>query len=88
MGSSGLLAESARRLRVLALLYAFIFFMAGSFPDLVFAEGRAHMFGDPANWVPGAVSITVALLVAAVTLIPRVPLAVVMNTGLAGFHAV
>jgi hypothetical protein len=81
--SPELLAESARRLRVLALLYAFIFFMAGSFPDILFAEGRAHLFGDPTHWVPGAVSITVALLVAGVTLIPRVPLPIVMNTGLA-----
>ena len=81
--SPELLAESATRLRVLALLYAFVFFMAGSFPDILFAEGRAHMFGDPAHWVPGAVSIAVALLVAGVTLIPRVPLAAVMNIGLA-----
>jgi hypothetical protein len=81
--SPELLAESARRLRVLTLLYAFVFFMAGSFPAILFAEDRARMFGDPANWVPGAVSIAVALLVWGVTLSSRVPLPVVLNIGLA-----
>ncbi len=42
-----LLSQSVRRLRVLALLYAFIFFMAGFFPSLLVAEDRAHMLGEP-----------------------------------------
>ena len=85
--SPELLGQSLRRLRVLVLLYAFIFFMAGFFPGLLFEEDRARLFGDPANWVPGVVSIAVALLVWAFTLVRRVPLAVMMTVGL-GFEVV
>jgi serine/threonine-protein kinase len=80
--SPELLGQSLRRLRVLVVLYAFIFFMAGFFPALLFAEDRAHLLADPANWVPGVVSITVALLVWAFTLSRRVPLTVMMTVGL------
>ncbi len=83
--STELLSQSARRLRVLALLYAFTFFMAAFFPALLFAQDRARLFQDPANWVPGVVSIAVALLVCGFTLSTRVPLPVVMNVGL-GFE--
>jgi len=83
--SPELLRQSARRLRVLALLYAFTFFMAAFFPALLFAEDRARTFQDPANWVPGVVSIALALLVCGFTLSTRVPLPVVMNVGL-GFE--
>jgi len=83
--SPELLRQSARRLRVLALLYAFTFFMAAFFPALLFAQDRARMFQDPANWVPGVVSIALALLVCGFTLSTRVPLPVVMNVGL-GFE--
>src|SRR5688572_12096842 len=38
------LAQSARRLRILALLYAFVFFMVGYFPALLFSADRAHLF--------------------------------------------
>jgi len=37
-----LLSQSAARLRVLALLYAFVFFMAGIFPALVLPSERAR----------------------------------------------
>ena len=36
-----LLGQSAARLRILALLYAFVFFMAGVFPALLFPADRA-----------------------------------------------
>ena len=81
--SSELLVQAALRLRVLALLYAFTFFMAGFFPALLSADDRARLFQEPANWVPGVVSIAVALLVYAFTLSARVPLSVVMTVGLA-----
>jgi hypothetical protein len=42
------LAQSARRLRILALLYAFVFFMAGYFPVL-FPAGK----GAPLPACPG-----------------------------------
>ena len=80
--SPELLGQSVRRLRALVLLYAFIFFMAGFFPALLFADDRARLVQDPANWAPGVVSITLALLVWAFTLNRRVPLSLVMTVGL------
>src|SRR5213083_2229391 len=41
-----LLSQSAGRLRVLALLYAFVFFMAGIFPTLLFPADRARSAGN------------------------------------------
>jgi serine/threonine-protein kinase len=81
--SDDILSQSVRRLRILALLYAFTFFMAGFFPNLLFPGDRARMLSDPANWVPGVVAIALALVVAAFTLSRRVPLPVLMNVGLA-----
>jgi len=78
-----LLTQSVRRLRVLALLYAFTFFMAGFLPSLLIAEERAHFFQESMHWVPGVVSIAMALLVAAFTLMKDVPLTRVLNIGLA-----
>jgi serine/threonine-protein kinase len=78
-----LLAQSSRRLRTLALLYAFTFFMAAFLPSLLFEREREFMFGDPANWLPGVVSIAVALAVCGLTLTSRVRPEVVLNVGLA-----
>ena len=77
-----LLSQSVRRLRVLALLYAFIFFMAGFFPSLLVAEDRAHMLEHPVHWVPGVASIALALLVAAFTRLPSVSPPTVLNVAL------
>jgi serine/threonine-protein kinase len=77
-----LLSQSARRLRILALLYAFTFFMAGFFPNLFSAEQRAAFFATPEHWVPGVISIAVALTVWALAWSARVPLHTVMNVGL------
>ena len=85
--SPDLLGQSVSRLRVLVLLYAFIFFMAAFFTSLLFAGDRARVFQEPVNWVPGVVSIAVALLVWAFTLSSRVPLSTVMSVGL-GFEVV
>src|SRR5690348_5850207 len=62
-----LLSQSARRLRILAVLYAFVFFMAGYFPALLSYEDRVRLFSSFVSWVPGAVSIAIALLIAALT---------------------
>jgi eukaryotic-like serine/threonine-protein kinase len=78
-----LLSQSAERLPVLALLYAFVFFMAGVFPSILFSDMRTRFFGSFLLWGPGAIGIGVALLVAAVTRSARLPLATVMNIGLA-----
>lgn len=80
---SDLLAQSAARLRVLALLYAFVFFMAGVFPMLLSRADRAQLVGSFMHWGPSAISIALALLVAAVIRSDRVPLSRVMNIGLA-----
>ncbi len=76
-----LLRQSAGRLRILALLYAFVFFMAGIFPALLF--DRSHFLGSFVQWGPGVIGIVVALLVAAVIRSDRLPLPTVMNLGLA-----
>src|SRR6266699_1844829 len=78
-----LLSQSAGRLRVLALLYAFVFFMAGIFPALLFKDERARFLGSFLQWGPGVIAIVVALLVAAVIGSARVPLPTAMNIGLA-----
>jgi serine/threonine-protein kinase len=78
-----LLRQSAGRLRVLALLYAFVFFMAGIFPALLFPDDRAHFLGSFLLWGPGVIGIVVGLLVAAVIRSPRLPPSTAMNIGLA-----
>jgi serine/threonine-protein kinase len=71
---------------VLALLYAFVFFMAAYFPALLSAGGRARL-ATFAAWGPGAISIGMAVVVAAVIGSGRVPLPTVMQIGL-GFEVV
>src|SRR5438093_9256080 len=78
-----LLSQSAGRLRVLALLYAFVFFMAGIFPALLFPSDRARFLGSFVQWDPGVIGIGVALLVATVIRSARLPLPAPMNIGLA-----
>src|SRR5882724_7770344 len=78
-----LLSQSAGRLRVLALLYAFVFFMAGIFPALVLPGERARFLGSVLQWGPSVLGIGVALLVAAVIRSARLPLPTAMNIGLA-----
>lgn len=78
-----LLSQSAARLRTLALLYAFVFFMAGFFPALLFPGDRARLFESFTMWGPGVIAIAGALLVAAVIQSARVPFPAVMNIGLA-----
>jgi serine/threonine-protein kinase len=80
--SPELLEESARRLRVLAFLYAFTFFMAGMLPNLVSAMERSHFLRETTHWVPGVASISLALVVAAVARSTRVSLTTVFNVGL------
>jgi serine/threonine protein kinase len=49
-----LLSQSAGRLRVLALLYAFVFFMAGIFPSLLFPSERARFHAQTPPTPPSA----------------------------------
>ena len=78
-----LLSQSAARLRILALLYAFVFFMAGIFPALLFPADRARFLGSFLQWGPSVIGIAVALCVAAVIRSARLPLSTAMNIGLA-----
>jgi serine/threonine-protein kinase len=77
-----LLAQSAKRLRTLALLYAFCFFMSDFLPVMLFAEAREYLFAAPLRWVPSAASIVVALLVAASTWSKRVGVGTALTLGL------
>ncbi len=76
------LAQSARRLRILALLYASIFFMSGFLPALLNPSERERFLSSFLNWGPGAIGIFIALLVAILTRIPQIPLKQIMNVGL------
>jgi hypothetical protein len=75
--------QSARRLRVLALLYAFVFFMADFFPMLFTEAGRHVVLENLGHWAPGALDIGIALVVAFLARHPRVPLRAVMAMGIA-----
>jgi serine/threonine-protein kinase len=77
-----LIVQSATRLRVLAFLYAFVFFMAGVFPMLLTPGDRVQLVGSFTQWGPSVISIVVALLVAAVIKTPRVSLPAVTTIGL------
>ena len=54
-----------QRVRVLALLYAAVFFLAGLFPPLLSASDRAILFSALVLWLPAVISIGAALVVAA-----------------------
>jgi serine/threonine-protein kinase len=68
---SDLLRQATTRLQVLAVLYAVVFFLADFFPSLIVSAARASLFSSPVAWLPGTISITVALFVAAVVTSPR-----------------
>ncbi|HEV8355850.1 MAG TPA: serine/threonine-protein kinase [Gemmatimonadales bacterium] len=82
-----LLRESVRRLRVLAPLYAVIFFMAGVVPALVMADERVRFLHNPLLWAPAMLGIGTALLVAALIRRPGLPPATALNLGV-GFEIV
>ncbi len=76
-----LLRDSARRLRVIALIYAAGFLLAEVAVVLFDPVQRvqyAHFYG----WGPGAISIAVALAVAVLAGSKRIPPAALMNVGL------
>jgi hypothetical protein len=74
-----LLVQSAERLRVLALLYAFTFFMAGIFPALVLTNERGRFLGNAVLWAPAVVGVLVGVVVALAVRSPRVSLPVAMR---------
>ena len=78
-----LLSQSVDRLRVLALLYAFVFFMAGIFPALLLPQDRVRFLSSFRQWGPGVIGIAMGLLVAAVIRSRRLSLHAAMKVGLA-----
>jgi hypothetical protein len=78
-----LVIQSVSRLRVLALLYAFVFFMVAVLPVLVVRQDRARLLGSFVLWGPRVISIAVALFVAALIGRARMPLSAKVNLGLA-----
>jgi serine/threonine-protein kinase len=77
-----LVNRAASRLQTLAWLYAFTFFMAAFFPRLLFADERRNLVEHAANWVPGVISISVAVSVALAIRMARLRPAMVTSLGL------
>jgi serine/threonine-protein kinase len=78
-----LLQDSARRLRVMGLLGAFVFFTLNFVaPVLLESETLAGLFGEPSEWLPPVLSIAVALIVALATKSPRFAPKTILNLGL------
>ncbi|MDH3368810.1 MAG: hypothetical protein OEO17_13285, partial [Gemmatimonadota bacterium] len=75
-----LVIRSAKRLRALALVYAFVFFMS-SFSQAVFFADLSE-FESFHDWGPSAISILVALVVAWVTTRPQLTTRMLMTVGL------
>jgi serine/threonine-protein kinase len=77
-----LLAQSARRLRILALIYAVVFFLNNPLPALLFPEDRVQFLSSFLRWGPSTISILTALVVAALTWQPRFSAEAVLVFGL------
>jgi eukaryotic-like serine/threonine-protein kinase len=77
-----LLAQSARRLRILALQYAFVFFMSDPLLAILFPDQRAAFVASALRWAPSAASITTALVVTALTFSRRMDVGTVLDIGL------
>src|SRR5262245_13139971 len=76
-----LLSQSARRLRLLALQYAFVFFMSDPVQAIFIPTERAAYFGSALRWVPSVSSIAAALLVAVMPYSRRIALSTVLVAG-------
>jgi len=78
-----LLLQAVNRLRVLTLLFAFTFFVANFFPWILHLANRDLAWrGAPFWWLPGALSILVALLVFGLTWKPGIDPGRLMTLGL------
>ena len=80
--SSELQAQAARRLRIVALLYAFVFFMSDPLQAILFSEQRVRFLASPIRWAPTTISIITALLVAVLTSKRKVATETVLTFGL------
>jgi hypothetical protein len=77
-----LLAQAARRLRIVTILYAFAFFMSNPLTAILFPEERALFLSSAIRWAPSTVSIATALLIAALTGSRRIAVGTVLTVGL------
>lgn len=78
-----LLSQSADRVRVVALLYAFAYFMSDPFQSLMFGTARKAYVSSLATWGPSAIAIPMALVVALFIRSPRLPVSWVTYISLA-----
>jgi serine/threonine-protein kinase len=78
--STHLLLQAARRLRVITLLYAVVFFFADIFTQILYSGFSFH---DPRDWMPSSLSIVAALAVALLTTRRDIHPAKLMAVGLA-----
>ena len=60
-------AQSARRLRIVAVLYAFVFFVSDPLTAILSPQERVNFISSVLRWGPSAISIGAALVVAALT---------------------
>src|SRR5829696_1519006 len=74
-------AQSARRLRIVAVLYAFVFFVSDPFTAFLFTDDRAVFLSSIQQWGPSVLSIAAALVVAAVTGSKRLRVGTVFAVG-------
>jgi eukaryotic-like serine/threonine-protein kinase len=77
-----LLAESVRRVRALAWLYALAYFLAGLFPVLIIPQNRALFFSEPHLFLPEMISVTAALVVGGLLSARRIAARVKLYAGL------
>ena len=75
--------EAVRRVRSVALVYALAYFLAGPALALITEEGRKLLFSRTIFWLPPALSIAGALLVAWLVSRPGIPTRVKLYAGLA-----
>jgi eukaryotic-like serine/threonine-protein kinase len=74
-------AQSARRLRIVAVLYAIVFFVSDPLTAILFTEEREVFLSNALHWGPSVASIVAALLVAAMTRSKRLPVGTVLLVG-------
>lgn len=77
-----LLRAAVKRLRVLALLYAFVFFSSNLLGQVIDPETRSQLFEEFANWGPASISIVIALVVAGLTMSSKVSPKAMLDIGL------
>ena len=79
---SDVVTDAARRVRVVALLYAATFFVVGPLAALLSGDGSPVFFASALRWSPSIIGILTALAVVAVSANARIPTSTVLVIGL------